>query len=329
MKKFLKICVLFCSLFLVACESVEAKKTIDETTVVFLAEQLHNGDAKFYRDYIITSLDSQLSIIDYKGNVVKVFHDINANWIDSIEEEGIIAYGNFNNQIGIVKLDDENKILSNTIVLTTENLQIDPTITKIGENYYLTVTEIEGTINNSNPSVENGRYIVYLYQSKDLVEWSRVSCIVDENNNVEDVDLFYENECMYVVFEKEVLDKGNSAIFIKKSLDKGKSWDDAIILLEADCDHEPVTMETFNQGYVLYYSSDRDNMGESYMGAKAYYALYNNSFELIERDVEIQTETGKGVLWYDITEKEGKRYVLFAKDYLTDCDMVVEEEVMQ
>lgn len=260
---------------------------------------LHNGDAKFYRDCIITSVDSVLKIFDKDGKNRKTYHDVTVNWLDSLPEEGIIVYGNGNNELGIVKLDDDYNLISNDVIMKTDNLQIDPTITKVGKFYYVTATEIEGTINNPDPEQENGFYTIHLYRSANLKDWTLVSDVAAAQNNLEDVDVFYKEDRFYVTYEKETVDKGDSAIELAVSEDKeGKTFSKPKQLLEADCDHEPAAIYAMKNGYRLFYSCDKNERGESYQGAQAFYADFDLSWNLEKKDVLLHTETEKGILLY-------------------------------
>ena len=191
------------------------------TNKLFEISNLHNGDAKFMGKNIITSVKSKLTLIDLNGNIIKTFESVNSSWVDAIDDEKIIIYGNSDKQIGIVMLDDNYNMVSNNIIFESDNLLIDPTISRINERYYATVTEIKGAVNNSNPDVANGEYWIHLYVSDDLITWSQISDIEHMNNNLEDVDFIEMDGNLYAIYEKEELDKGNSAILMKSSGDYG------------------------------------------------------------------------------------------------------------
>ena len=289
--------------------------------------QLHNGDAKFYKNHVITNINGIFTVYDLDGNKVKEYPEIAVNWLDGISEDNIIIYGNFNNQIGILQLDDEMQVLSNHVIMETEELQIDPTITKVRESYYITVTEIQGIVNNADPTAENGEYTLKLYKSKDLQQWKFVSNVVQLKNNVEDVDVSYENGKFYVFYEKENVDKGDSSINVAISSDKeGKEFKEIHELIPATCDHEPASVEKTEEGYRLYYSCDKNYRGESYNGGQVFYAEFDREWNSIKIDERINTETEKGILLYDVMEQAGKEMLLYTRNYLTDSDMVIEEQ---
>ncbi len=295
------------------------------TSVLFEKEEMHNGDAKFMGEKIITSIGGQLSIIDINNNhEVMTIPDTNISWLDSVDDENIIVYGNSENKTGIIRLDNNYEVISNDVIFDSENLQIDPTINKIDGKYYVTVTEIAGNVNNSDPMAENGEYCLHLYQSDDLKTWEHLSDIDRKNNNLEDVDFMKIGDRLCAVYEMEQIDKGNSAIIMRLSADGGKSWSEPKELLAANSDHEPVGLYQVDNMFVLCYSSDLEEPGQSYMGGQAYYAVYDNSFNCIEKDIKIETETFSGILWYDYSIIDNEEYFLFAKDYLTTCDMVLE-----
>ena len=288
--------------------------------------QLHNGDAKFFNNSVITSLNGSLTIYDEDGNLVASYPEVFTNWVDGLADEGIIVYGNGNKQIGIVQLDDEFNLLSNQIIMETDNLQIDPTIIKVQDKYYITVTEIEGTVNNSDINSENGIYTVHLYQSADLSNWQYVTDVVTANNNIEDIDVRFWDDRFVVLYEKEIVDKGDSAICVTISTDEtGKQFGEEKELISASCDHEPASIEQITAGYRLYYSCDKDNRGTSYQGASAYYADFDDMWNLKVKDKRLHTQYSEGILLYDVQHTQKSTRLLYARKYLTDCDMIMEE----
>ena len=60
--------------------------------------KMHNGDAKFYKDKIVTSVDSVLTLVDGKEQIRK-YPGVCANWIDIIEEKNLLVYGNGRKEI--------------------------------------------------------------------------------------------------------------------------------------------------------------------------------------------------------------------------------------
>lgn len=336
LKNKLSYCVVFMMSFIFAMVGCGSKSGISssdndkakkKSTILMSISKLHNGDAKFYENHIITSTNGQLTLCNLQGEIETVYEDLKANWVDSVSKEGIIIYANFDQQVGIAKLDKNQNLLSNDVIIKSKHLLIDPTMTKVDDTYYITVTDIKGNVNNSDKNEKNGTYTIKLYQSTDLLNWIFVSDVVSTHNNLEDVDVFCLNNNFYVCYEKEELDKGKSSICVTKSIDKNyKKWEHPKELLKPDCDHEPATIRKLKNGdYKLYYSCDRENLGKSYMGSKIYYALYDKNFNLLKQDVEIPTTTSKGILLYDVSTIHGKEVYLYAKNYLTDCDMVVEE----
>lgn len=298
------------------------------TEITMAASELYCDDSKFYGGgAIVASENYKLAIINFDGENIRVFDDVCANWIDAIAEEGIVIYGNVNGEVGIVKLDGDYNVISHEIIMTTDNLFIDPTIIKVDNTYYATVTEVIGTPNNSDMNSENGQYTIRLYSSSNLLNWSLNSEIVSCKNNLEDVDIFYRNGVFYVIYEKEVVDGGKSAICLRRSQDReGMAWEEGGILLESDCDHEPAAIErTWYGTYRLYYSSDKDNIGESYMGARMYYAEYNGKFEMLKKDVDIPSTTEVGILLYDVLRSNGTQKFLYCKNYYTDHALFIEE----
>ena len=326
-KKLILLLILTIILFLLCIVFLHLKAGNKESHIITDVPNLHNGDAKFYDDYILTTLSGNLVIYDQKGNEVKSFSDIRANWIYCQPEDHLIVYANTNKQVGILLLDDNLDILFNKIVMETPNLQIDPTIVKVDETYYMTVTEIDGTVNNADPNAENGTYTLHLYKSDNLTDWELAQDIIPAQNNIEDVDLFYDNDRFYVTFEKETVDKGDSSIHVA-ILDRSLNSSLTTIyqLLDANCDHEPATIVKCRSGYRLYYSCDKNYHGESYAGAQIFYADYDKNWNPIRIDQEVHTQTTKGILLYDVKKtKKGELY-LYSQNYSTDCNMIIEEQ---
>ena len=295
----------------------------NEAAAYVEVKNLHNGDAKFFCGRVMTSVDGSLTSFDINGQNRKCY-DVRTNWIDGLDEERLLVYGNGAKEVGIVRFDEKLDVVANEVVMRSENLLIDPTLTKQGGVYYMSVTEIAGNVNNADSSKENGEYILHYYSSKDLRQWDLMSDIVRERHNIEDVDISADAEYVYCVYEKEDLDKGRSAICLKVSHDRGRTWSEEMILLDSVADQEPAVFEKSGDGYRLYYSSDTASPGESYMGARAYYAEFDKAFHVIKKDQLLPAKTGKGVLLYDMVETGGKRYILYAGNYLTDCDLVIE-----
>ena len=301
---------------------------------LFKLENLHNSDAKFYKNNIITNIGKVFYVYDKNGNVLKKYPQIKANWISAISEDGLVLYSNDEKQIGVAKLDQDNNLVSNVIIMNCSKLAIDPSLVKVGSTYYFTVTVVDGTVNNSNPSVENGNYTVKLYSADNIQDPKEIhyeADIVNAKNDIEDVDLMNMNNKLYLVYEKEIIDKGNSSICIKSSKDLSdagiENWSGERELLPPESDQEPADLfKNKNNTYTLYYSSDKEEPGSSYMGAKIYKALYNGRFELSKKDIAIPTINRKGNLLYDVQQTlYGAKY-LFAQNYLTDCNLILEEQ---
>lgn len=290
----------------------------------FILEKFGNGDAKFYGNNIITGRDGKLIVLGLDGQIKEEYDDINVNWIDGIPDEGLVVYGNFSKETGVIELDENGKYKGTVYCITTEELWIDQTLYHFGDRYYMTATEIEGNINNGDPNLECGNYTIHLFESYDCSNWTWVSDVASENYNLEDVDVLYSDGVLYVCYEKEILDKRESSIVLRYSKNGGKSFSDEVVLLPADCDHEPVVLCPDKEGFTLFYSCDRDNKGQSYMGGKAYIAFFDDSFNCIKKDVEIKVSTNQGIIWYDYMRIMDKDYYLFAGNAITENNMIVE-----
>lgn len=295
------------------------------TNIVFVIEKLHNGDAKLFNDKIITSVDGGMSIYSENGELFKNDYGIQSNWVDPYPKDNVVIYGNFENEIGIAQFDDQYNLIQNNILWKSENLHIDPAIIEIDGEYYFTATEIVGNVNNADVNQENGQYTVKLYKTSDLINIEYVSDIMSEQNNIEDVDLIKLDNGLGLVYEKESVDKGESSIEIVSSNGEDyRNWKAKTILEKPDCDHEPASLiHNEDDTYSLYYSCDRENIGKSYMGGNIYESKFDKDFKKLSNKM-IDTETKTGILLYDVEKEGGEISFLFAKNYLTDCDLVKE-----
>lgn len=292
---------------------------------VYRVDNFHNGDAKFWDDNIVTSTAEGLQILKYNEGKyeVKSYPEIKANWIDAIGGEDFIVYSNFEREIGIVSFDDELNVKSNNIIMNLEHRGIDVNIIKIEGVYYLTATIIEGEVNNADVNKPNGEYSVMMYESSDLKEWKEVGKVLEEDYNLEDIDISYVNETMYLAYEQETVDKSDSSINLIVSKDRGKTWDASIVLISGDGDNELAKFMKVKGGWELYYSSDSENSGGSYDKAKAYRAHFDENFKLLSTE-KLNTNIDIGVLLYDIKGDGIGTKIVFAQNYSTDCNLVVE-----
>ena len=290
----------------------------------FHLEKYANADAKFYNDHIITSVDEGVFMLDFDGEVVKSYEGLKASWMYTYPEEGLVVYSNHDNETHLLTLDEEMNLVSDTVILTTELLAIDPTICKVGDTYLITHTTIDGTINNPDPNGDNGVYTLQLYASKDLKRFEHRTTIVSEKHDIEDIDMMYENNTLYCIYEKENYDKGPSKICMRASTDEGITWSEETVLVENGGDNEPSCILKEYDGYRLFYSSDKENPGQSYNGASAYSAFFDADFlHISEYDRKESMKDNFGVRLYEVKEYEGNLYFMFAHDYMTDKDFVL------
>ena len=290
----------------------------------FFLEKYANADAKFYNDYIITSVDEGVYMLDFEGNVVKSYKGLKASWMYAYPEEGLVVYSNHDNETHLLSLDENMEMISDEVILTSELLAIDPTICKVGDMYLVTHTTIEGTINNPDPNGDNGIYSLELYASKDLKEWEHRTTITSQKQDIEDIDMLYDEETLYCIYEKENYDKGPSKICLKFSEDEGKSWSKEKILIDNGGDNEFSCILPEYDGWRLYYSSDKENPGASYNGASAYTAFFDADFKYIpELDEKVEMKDNLSVRLYEVKQTEDKLYLMYAHDYMTDKDFVL------
>ena len=290
----------------------------------FFLKKYANADAKFYNDYIITSVDEGVFMLDFNGNVVKSYEGLKASWMYVYPEEGLVVYSNHDNETHLLRLDENMDMISDEVILTSELLAIDPTICKVGDTYLVTHTTIEGTINNPDPNGDNGIYSLELFSSKDLKNWEHRTTIVFEKQDIEDIDvMFFENK-LYCIYEKENYDKGPSKICMRLSEDAGHTWSEEQVLIDNGGDNEFSCILKEYDGWRIYYSSDKENPGESYNGASAYSAFFDADFvHLSEYDEKIDMKDNMGIRLYEVKEVGDKLYLMFAHNYMTDKDFVL------
>lgn len=296
----------------------------------FTLPQYHNADAKFLGDRIITSVDEGIRILDLSGQTVASYDGLSASWIYTAEEEQpekepdwIVAYSNHANETHILRISKENdQDFTDSTVLETDTLAIDPILIKAGDEWILTHTTIEGTINNPDPEGENGIYTVKLYCSEDLKNWTFVTDVISRRKDIEDGDIRYVDGMLYYFFEMEEYDKGPSAICVMTSEDGGMTWSDPKELLPAVADNEMAECEPTKTGWRLYVSSDYACVGESYQGASVYYADYTPDFEPVSTYQRSAMPDNESVRLYEVKEIDGKLCFLYARNFLTDCDLL-------
>ncbi len=303
------------------------KTGVDENG--FTLEQYRNADAKFLGDHIVTSVDEGIQILDLQGNVVKSFPELSASWVYAQEDvrakENVIVYSNHANETHILRLSEEHEFQTDDVALRTDTLAIDPILIRMENDWLLAHTLIDGTINNPDPEGDNGTYTVKLYRSGNLKEWDYVTDIISQKKNTEDGDLRYVEDTgiLYYFFEMEEYDQGPSAICVMTSEDGGETWNRPIALTDVQADNEMASCEWTGEGWRLYMSSDMASAGESYQGASVYYRDYSSDFTSTGIYYQSSMPDNESVRLYEVKELSGQQHFLFARNYLTDCDLLL------
>lgn len=303
-------------------DSPKQISTALECKTLFKIDNLHNGDVKFYDNkYIVGNDNGTLGIFDFNGQRVRKYDDIKLNWLSVEGTDNIIIYANSNKEVGILKLDDSLNIILNEIIMRNDKMTIDPTILKINDTYFITVTTINGTINNSNPDKDNGIYSVDLYKSKDLLNWTHIDTIIRDNHNIEDLVAMNVNGTYYIFFEREIVDKGNSSLEVIFSNNKGTKWSSPKILCKAEADNELGNIIFYKNKFILYYSSDYLNKGTSYEGASIFVKYFDKNFENASSP-KVYKEFSSTLL-FDVLKSDDSLYFVYNEHYMTQSNMVL------
>ena len=288
-------------------------------------ENIKSGDAKFISENAIMGGENGKLFFYQLDNRKKTKTNIRSKWSAVLPDENIIIYSNSDCETGICKIDNNQRILwCHPIFGKDCDLRIDPAIAKIGNTYYLTSTRINGVINRKDALKENATYTLSLYRSDDLKKWMYVGDIVKENHNVEDIDLMNDDGKLRVVFERETVDKGPSAIITMLSEDGGKTWNEPVTLVDDGSDNEPAAFNKTSNGYALFFSSDAKKKGSSYEGSSAYVATFDRKLKPV-KTVMLATKPESGILLYDVIVNKGSAKILFSEHYLTVNNLVVED----
>lgn len=304
------------------------KQAVQPVETACMITEPKMGDAKIMKDKMVSGTDGHMIIFNFDGSVFREYPDIPLNWLYVYEQENLIAAGNGKNEIRLLVLNDDWTVKTDkelSIEKSDEVLKIDPTIIKAGDTYMLTYIDIVGSVNNGDPDAENGIYTVRCMRSEDCLHWTKLTDILSCQNNIEDADMIYtaQGELCYF-FEKEQYDKGPSSIHVIVSKDHGVTWGDEAELVPAVADNELASVNARDDGYEMYYSSDRDLPGMSYEGAKIYKAVFDSSFVLEHEDV-VDINEDKGILLYDTKKMEDGLYILYVQNYSTENNLVLKK----
>ena len=321
------------------CGQEEVPEEPRNAEVIFRYYRSGTGDAKLLdNNYLLTVRERRLVGIDLASGEVTQY-DISADWLDIDQASRTVIYSNADFELGAACFDEDREITYNEIIYANSqsDYMIDPAVEKIGDTYYISMTFVDGLLNNDNPEKSGGKYTIRFYSTKDLKTLTYLSEVTSENRNLEDVKLGADGSSIYMVFEKETVDKSNSAIIFSRSEDLGQTWSTPAILLDSTADHEPAGFVKTEDGWDLYYSMDRDNPGKSYNGSSAYRARLSEHMEILAIDEKVilayqgdeSTDPGEeflqkgGILLYDVEQFGDEIYFAYAENYLTDDNLCV------
>lgn len=286
------------------------------TYTSFNAKNFSTQDAKIGFDQnIVTSQDGKLTLIN-KNSGKSIQTAVPSNWISVLQNDRIVVASSGEKSTHLVCFDSTGKIVSDRQIFSaSDGLRIDPSILKFNGQYYLSSTRIDGTVNSKDPTENNGHYTVELYRSDDLITWKKVSTIVEADSNLEDPDLIEIDGKICLVYEQETRDRMASTIKIIVSDDGGATFGESVSLIGGGADNEPAVLSQDESIYLVFYSSDLANLGESYSGASIYLSEFSQAYELLRTKV-IPSSPQSGLLLYDVEVDDQGFLFLFAQDYL-------------
>lgn len=324
MKKRVYFIIGFVMGILFLCFCAEEKNVLEEKPEEFAAVIAQKtGDAKIFNHKIAASLEGHLVIFNFDGKVYREYPEISTNWIYPLENTNTLVSASFQKEVRLTTFGEDGSVIRNEVLFSGENLMIDPTLVKVGQSYLLTYIEIEGAVNNADKEKENGRYTVHCYASEDLKSWTALSDIVSYQNNIEDGDMLAADNKVYYIFEKEDYDKGPSSLRVISSVDNGKTWSNEEEIVASGADNELAAVLPEGENYAMYYSSDKLHIEESYGGAAVYKARLTNNLSAEETYIPVELEEKKGILLYDVAEKNNSFYFLYARDYFGANELVL------
>ncbi len=280
--------------------------------------------------YVVATLSRTLSLKKFDDSETlfsSTSPEISSDWIGVMEDDNSIlcVTASFKDQsLRLYRINTQSlNVEFLTTIITKERLLIDPLIIKVENEYFITFTQIDGNINNGNELKQNGHYEVVLMKSNDLINWDTISTIVSENANIEDGSLLFDKEkkSLFFMYEEEVFDKKKSIVKIRKSIDMGQTWKDPIPLLDGPDDKEPAAIFKYYNNYYIFYSSDLDDIGSSYYGAKGYMSAFD-VFNLKPIFINANIYLDKGIVLYDVILND-KNLFFLAKKMITDYEGVL------
>lgn len=313
---------LFILIIILLLSSCSTNKYIvpNESDNCVIKYECHNADSKFINDMVLTSIGNQLTLLDINLNIIKQF-DIRSDWVDAclVDDYIYIISGNFANQTHITKLDLEYNVVFSKMIMNTKLLCIDQAIIFFNDNFYFTITEILGNVNNSNLNGDNGQYTIKLFRTSDFEKIEFVKNIVSKDKNLEDIELFVYKNNLAATYEEETAHSHTSTIHFIYS--KDELFDNDINLIN-DGDDEPAKIAFINDKIYLFYASDMNNPGESYDGSDIYCAVYDYKFNLIEKIKLESIQTG--IHLYDVLIEDNQLVCLYCINYYSTRDLIVE-----
>lgn len=282
----------------------------------FNAMNYSTQDAKIGFDQnIITSQDGRLTLIN-RNSGKRIQTSVPSNWISVLQDERIVAASSGEKSTRILWFDSTGKVVRDyQIFSASDGFRIDPSILKFNGRYYLASTRIDGTVNSKDPTEENGHYTIELYRSDDLINWNQVSTIVEADFNLEDPDLIEIDGNLCLLYEQETRDRMASSIKICVSDDSGATFGEPVSLISGGADNEPAVFSQDEFIYLLFYSSDLANLGESYSGAGIYLSEFSPVYDFLRTKL-IPSNPQSGLLLYDVAADDQGFLFLFAEDYL-------------
>lgn len=286
-------------------------------------DSFHNADSKFLGDdKVLTAKDGKLTITDFELKVLRQY-PLSSDWSDYaiVDDRLYIISSNFQREVNLTVLDLESlELISSEVLFQTEKLCIDPACIFFDSKFYFTLTEIDGAVNNGDPTKENGLYTIKLYSSSDFEKTEYIKEVLSLKRNLEDLEFLIVENKLALVYEEEIAHSLDSSIYL---LSSSEELFDTKTFLLSNGDTEPAKMMKVGREWWFFYSSDASHPGMSYGGSDIYLVKFDSHWKM-KKHIKIPS-VSSGIHLYDVKYKNGTWSFLYCLNYDTTRDLVIED----